>query len=161
VPDAVAAGAHYKTEQPAPIAVPGELADYDAIVIGTPTRFGNMAAQMKNFLDQTGPLWFAGALVGKVGGVFTSTASQHGGQETTLLTAMTVLIHHGMLVAGLPYTFQGQMGLAEIHGGTPYGASTISGGDGSQQPKPVDLDGARFQGKYIAETAAALKRGRV
>jgi NAD(P)H dehydrogenase (quinone) len=156
----VAASSHYKTEQAAPIATPGELADYDAIIIGTPTRFGNMAAQMKNFLDQTGPLWFTGALVGKVGGVFTATASQHGGQETTLLTAMTVLIHHGMLVAGLPYTFQAQMGLDEIHGGSPYGASTISGGDGSKQPKPVDLDGARFQGKHIAETAAALKKGR-
>lgn len=159
VPAEVAAGAHYKTEQAAPIATPGELADYDAIVIGTPTRFGNMAAQMKNFLDQTGPLWFTGALVGKVGGVFTSTGSQHGGQETTLLTAMTVLLHHGMLIAGLPPTFPGLMGQDEIHGGTPYGASTIAG-DGTKQPKPVDLDGARFQGKYIAETAAALKKGR-
>ena len=160
VPAEVTAAAHYKTDQAAPIATPGELADYDAIIIGTPTRFGNMAAQMKNFLDQTGPLWFTGALVGKVGGVFTATASQHGGQETTLLTAMTVLIHHGMLVAGLPYSFQGQMGLDEVHGGSPYGASTISGGDGSRQPRPVDLDGARFQGRHIAETAAALVRGR-
>ena len=159
VPAEVAEKSHYKLDEAAPLATPDELASYDAIVIGTPTRFGNMAAQMKNFLDQTGPQWFSGALVGKVGGVFTSTGSQHGGQETTLLTAMTVLIHHGMLIAGLPYSFKGQMGQDEIHGGTPYGASTVAG-DGSAQPKAVDLDGARFQGRFIAETAAALARGR-
>lgn len=156
----IAAAANFKTDQAAAIATVDELADYDAIIIGTPTRFGNMAAQMKAFLDQTGGLWFQGKLIGKVGGVFTSTATQHGGQESTLLSTITVLMHHGLLIAGLPYSFQEQMGLSEIHGGTPYGASTIAGGDGSRMPSRIDLDGARFQGKHIAETAAALARGR-
>ena len=160
VPPEVAAKSHFKTDQAAPIASIDELADYDAIIIGTPTRFGNMAAQMKNFLDQTGGHWFNGALIGKVGGVFTSTATQHGGQESTLLTTINVLLHHGMIIAGLPYSFQGQMGLTEIHGGSPYGASTIAGGDGSRQPSAIDLDGARFQGRHIAEIAAALAKGR-
>jgi NAD(P)H dehydrogenase (quinone) len=160
VPPEVAAASHFKTDQAASIATVDELADYDAIIIGTPTRFGNMAAQMKNFLDQTGALWFQGKLIGKVGGVFTSTATQHGGQESTILATITVLLHHGLLIAGLPYSFKEQMGLGEILGGSPYGASTIAGGDGSRQPSKIDLDGARFQGKHIAETAAALVKGR-
>jgi NAD(P)H dehydrogenase (quinone) len=160
VPAEFATASHFKTDQAAPIATVDELADYHAIIIGTPTRFGNMAAQMKNFLDQTGGLWFTGKLIGKVGGVFTSTATQHGGQESTLLATINVLMHQGMLIAGLPYSFQGQMGLSEIHGGSPYGATTIAGGDGSRQPSTIDLDGARFQGKHIAETAAALVKGR-
>jgi NAD(P)H dehydrogenase (quinone) len=160
VPAQVAANAHYKTEQAAPIADPNELADYDAIIIGTPTRFGNMASQMKNFLDQTGGLWAKGALVGKVGSVFTSTATQHGGQESTLLTTMNVLLHHGMVIVGLPYSFAGQSGLEQVKGGTPYGASTLSDSDGSRQPSEVELDGARFQGRHVAEIAAALNRGR-
>lgn len=161
VPDAIAIESGFKLDQAAAVAEPGELADYDAILFGTPTRFGNMAAQMKTFIDQTGGLWFSGALIGKVGGAFTSTASQHGGQESTLLSTITVLLHHGMLIVGLPYSFQGQMGLGEVHGGTPYGASTIAGADGSAKPHAADLDGARFQGRWIAETTAALKRGRV
>ncbi len=160
VPPEVAAASHFKTDQAAPVATVDELADYDAIIIGTPTRFGNMAAQMKNFLDQTGALWFQGKLIGKVGGVFTSTATQHGGQESTLLATINVLMHHGLLIAGLPYSFQEQMSRDEIVGGSPYGATTIAAGDGSRQPGKVDLDGARFQGKHIAETAAALKKGR-
>jgi NAD(P)H dehydrogenase (quinone) len=156
VPDAVAEAAHYKLDQKAPVATPNELADYDAIIIGTPTRYGNMAAQMKNFLDQTGALWAQGKLVGKVGGVFTSSATQHGGQESTILSTHTVLLHHGMVIAGLPYAFQGQMGVEEVKGGSPYGASTIAGGDGSRRPSAPELDGARWQGRYIAEIAAKL-----
>lgn len=161
VPAEVAAASHFKTDQVAAIATVDELAEYDAIIIGTPTRFGNMAAQMKNFLDQTGALWVQGKLIGKVGGVFTSTATQHGGQESTILATINVLMHHGLLIVGLPYSFQGQMGLSEIHGGSPYGATTIAGADGSRQPSAIDLDGARFQGKHIAETAAALVNGRL
>ena len=160
VPAEVATAGHFKTDQAAPVARVDELPDYDAIIIGTPTRFGNMASQMKSFLDQTGGLWAKGALVGKVGGVFTSTATQHGGQESTILATHVVLLHHGMLIAGLPYAFQGQMRNDEIVGGSPYGASTIAGGDGARQPSGTDLDGARFQGRHIAETAVALKRGR-
>ncbi len=160
VPAEIATASHFKTEQAADIATVAELPDYDAIIIGTPTRFGNMAAQMKTFLDQTGQLWFTGALIGKVGGVFTSSATQHGGQESTILSTHTVLLHHGMLIAGLPYSFQGQMDNSAITGGSPYGASTIANGDGSRQPSANELDGARFQGRHIAETAAALKRGR-
>ena len=133
-----------------------ELVSYDAIIVGTPTRFGNMASQMKNFLDQTGPLWFAGKLIGKVGSVFTSTATQHGGQESTILSTHTVLLHHGMVLVGLPYAWQGQMRLDEISGGSPYGATTIAGGDGSRQPSQNELDGARFQGKHVATIAARL-----
>jgi NAD(P)H dehydrogenase (quinone) len=155
VPPEVAAKAHYK-QQEAPVATVEELADYDAIIFGTPTRYGTMAAQMKNFLDQTGGLWAQGKLVGKVGSVFSSTATQHGGQESTILTFIPVLLHHGMVVAGLPYTFAGQSGLDEVKGGTPYGASTIAGGDGSRQPSPVELDGARFQGRHVAQIAAKL-----
>ena len=154
----VAEKSHFKVDQAAPLATVDELPDYDAIIIGTPTRFGNMAAQMKNFLDQTGGLWFAGKLVGKVGSVFTSTATQHGGQESTILSTHTVLLHQGMVIVGLPYSFQGQMSLAEITGGSPYGASTISGGDGSRQPSENELAGARFQGRHVAEIAARLVR---
>ena len=154
----VAKASHFKTDQAAPVAQVSDLAEYDAIIFGVPTRFGNMAAQMKNFLDQTGGLWFAGKLVGKVGSVFTSTATQHGGQESTILSTHTVLLHQGMVIVGLPYSFQGQMSLAEITGGSPYGASTISGGDGSRQPSENELAGARFQGRHVAEIAARLAR---
>lgn len=156
VPEAVAKAAHYKLDQKAPIATPEELADYDAILFGTGTRFGNMTAQMKNFLDQTGSLWFQGKLVGKVGSVFTSSATQHGGQESTILTFLPVLLHQGMVVVGLPYAFGGQMGLEEIKGGSPYGASTITGPDGSRQPSQVELDAVRFQGRHVAQIAAKL-----
>jgi NAD(P)H dehydrogenase (quinone) len=159
VPADVAQKSHFKTEQAAPVATPAELADYDAIVIGTPTRFGNMASQMKNFLDQTGGLWASGALIGKVGGVFTSTATQHGGQESTILATHTVLLHHGMMIVGLPYSFAGQMNMDEITGGSPYGASTLARSDGSRQPSRNELEGARFQGRHIATITAALKRG--
>lgn len=156
VPAEIAEAAHYKTDQAAPVATVAELADYDAIIIGTPTRYGTMAAQMKNFLDQTGGLWMKGALVGKVGSIFTSSATQHGGQEATILTSLPVLLHHGMVVVGLPYAFQGQMGIDEVKGGSPYGASTIAGGDGSRQPSAVELEGAKFQGRHVAQIAAKL-----
>jgi NAD(P)H dehydrogenase (quinone) len=156
VPAEIAEKAHYKLDQPAPVATVDELPEYDAIVFGTPTRYGTMTAQMKNFLDQTGGLWAQGKLVGKVGSVFSSSATQHGGQETTILTFIPVLLHHGMVVAGLPYAFQGQMGVDEVKGGTPYGASTIAAGDGSRQPSEVELDGARFQGRYVAQIATKL-----
>ncbi len=156
VPEEAARQNHFKLDQPAPIATVDELADYDAIIFGTPTRYGNMASQMKQFIDQTGGLWMKGALVGKVGSVFTSTASQHGGQETTLTSFHTVLFHHGMVVVGLPYAFQGQNGLEEVKGGTPYGASTLAGADGSRQPSQVELDGARFQGRHVAGIAGKL-----
>jgi NAD(P)H dehydrogenase (quinone) len=156
VSDEVAAKSHFKTQQAAAVAEPGDLAHYDAIIVGTPTRFGNMAAQMKNFLDQTGGLWATGKLVGKVGSVFTSTATQHGGQESTILSTQTVLLHHGMVIVGLPYAWQGQMTLAEITGGSPYGASTIAGGDGSRKPSANELEGARFQGAHVARIAAKL-----
>jgi NAD(P)H dehydrogenase (quinone) len=136
-----------------------ELANYDAIIIGAPTRFGRMVSQMASFLDQAGGLWAAGALNGKVGGAFTSTATQHGGQETTLFSIISNLLHFGMIVVGLPYSFQGQMTLDEITGGSPYGASTIAGSQGQRQPSANDLDGARFQGKLIAQTASKLFPG--
>ncbi|TFH28690.1 MAG: NAD(P)H:quinone oxidoreductase [Promethearchaeota archaeon] len=139
-----------KAFQHIPVASPQELGDYDGIIFGTPTRFGNMAGQMKNFLDQTGMLWQKGALIGKVAGVFVSAANQHGGLESTILSFHIPLLHHGMLIAGLPYSFQGQMGADEIKGGSPYGASTIADKDGSRMPSQMDLDGARFQGNYIA-----------
>eukprot|EP00128_Syssomonas_multiformis_P006561 Colp12_sorted_trinity150504_noHs@20728 len=142
------------------ISGPEELTEYDAIIIGTPTRFGNMAAQMKSFLDSTGGLWAKGALVGKVGGVFVSSATQHGGQESTILSTHTVLLHHGLIVVGLPYAFQGQMTQDYIAGCSPYGASTIAGGMGEKQPTEVDLAGAEFQGKHIASIATALQKGR-
>jgi NAD(P)H dehydrogenase (quinone) len=157
VPEEVARQAHFKLDQPAPIATVDELPDYDAIIIGVPTRYGRMASQMSNFLDQTGGLWARGALNGKVGSVFASTATQHGGQETTLMSAITNLFHFGMIVVGLPYSFQGQMTLDEITGGSPYGATTIAGGQGQRQPSDNELAGARFQGRLVAETAAKLK----
>jgi NAD(P)H dehydrogenase (quinone) len=158
VPEAVARQAGIKLDQAAPIATVDELPEYDAIVFGTPTRFGNMTAQMRNFLDQTGGLWMKGALIGKVGSVFTSSATQHGGQESTILTFIPTLMHQGMVVVGLPYAFQGQMGVDEIKGGSPYGAATITGGDGSRMPSAVELEGARFQGRHVAQIAAKLAR---
>lgn len=158
VPSHIAERAHYKLDQPASIATVEELPEYDAIIFGTPTRFGNMTAQMKNFLDQTGALWAQGKLVGKVGSVFTASATQHGGQESTLLTFHPVLLHHGMVVVGLPYAFAGQMGVTEVMGNSPYGASTIAGGDGSRQPSEVELAGARYQGRHVAEIATKLAR---
>jgi NAD(P)H dehydrogenase (quinone) len=157
-PPEVARAAGFKLEQAAPIADPLELGDYDVILFGTPTRFGNMAAQMRNFLDQTGPLWAKGALIGKVGGVFTSTASQHGGQEMTITSFHTTLLHHGMVIVGLPYSWAGNAQMAEISGGTPYGASTLAGADGSRQPSENELEGARFQGRHTAEIATRLTR---
>jgi NAD(P)H dehydrogenase (quinone) len=156
VPEDVARSSHFKLQQAAPVATVDELPNYDAIIVGVPTRFGNMAAQMKNFLDQTGGLWFKGALVGKVGSVFTSTATQHGGQESTILSTHTVLLHQGMVIVGLPYAWQGQMTLSEISGGSPYGASTIAGGDGSRQPSANELAGAKYQGAHVAKIAAKL-----
>ena len=156
VPEEVAKASHFKVDQAAPVATVDELPEYDAIIFGVPTRFGNMAAQMKNFLDQTGGLWFAGKLVGKVGSVFASTATQHGGQESTILSTHTVLLHQGMVIVGLPYTWAGQMKLDEITGGSPYGATTIAGGDGRRQPTANELQGARYQGRKIAETANKL-----
>jgi NAD(P)H dehydrogenase (quinone) len=158
VPEDVAKSMHYKLDQKAPIAKPEELADYDAIIFASGTRYGSMTAQLKNFVDQTGALWMSGALVGKVGSVMTSSATQHGGQETTILGFIPVLMHHGMVVVGLPYAFAGQMGTEDVMGNSPYGASTISGGDGSRQPSKVELDGARFQGKHVATIAAKLAR---
>lgn len=156
VPDDVARNAGYKMDQSAPIATVQELPEYDAIIFGTGTRYGNMTAQMKNFIDQTGSLWASGALVGKVGSVFSSSATQHGGQESTILTFHPVLLHLGFVVVGLPYSFQGQMGVSEVMGGTPYGASTIADGDGSRQPSAIELEGARYQGRHVAEIAAKL-----
>ncbi len=157
VPADIAKKSGFKLDQKAPVATVEELADYDAVIFGTPTRFGNMAGQMKNFLDQAGGLWLRGALVGKVAGVFTSSATQHGGQESTILTFHPVLLHLGFIIVGLPYAFQGQMGVAEIMGNSPYGASTIAGGDGSRQPSKVELEGARYQGKHIAQIATKLR----
>lgn len=157
-PADVVAAAHFKTDTAHDVIEgPDALKDYDAIIVGAPTRFGRMPAQMAQFWDTTGGLWFTGALVGKVGGAFTATASQHGGQETTLFSIITNLLHHGMTIVGLDYGFKGQMGVDEVRGGTPYGATTIAGGDGSRQPHAEELDGARYQGKRIAETAAKLK----
>jgi NAD(P)H dehydrogenase (quinone) len=156
VPEEIARKSHFKLDQPAPIATVEELPDYDAIIFGVPTRFGNMPAQMKNFLDQTGGLWASGKLIGKVGSVFSSSATQHGGQESTILSTHIVLLHQGMVIVGLPYSFQGQMGVTEITGGSPYGASTIAAGDGSRQPSDNELAGARFQGRHVAQIAARL-----
>ncbi len=156
VPAEVAKASHFKP-QTAPIATVDELANYDAIIFGCGTRYGTFASQMRNFIDQTGGLWAKGALVGKVGSAFTSSATQHGGQETTILGFIPTMLHHGMVVVGLPYAFQGQMGMSEILGGSPYGASTITGGDGSRQPSAIELDAARYQGKHVAQIAAKLK----
>jgi NAD(P)H dehydrogenase (quinone) len=155
-PEAVAKAAHFKLDQDAPVATVAELADYDAIVIGTGTRFGRMTSQMAAFLDQAGGLWARGALNGKVGGAFTSTATQHGGQETTLFSIITNLLHFGMVIVGLDYGHAGQMKIDEVTGGSPYGATTIAGGDGSRQPTENELVGARYQGRKIAETAIKL-----
>ena len=156
VPEDVARQAGMKLDQPAPAAKPQELGDYDAILFGTPTRFGNMASQMRNFLDQTGGLWAQGKLVGKVGSVFASTASQHGGQETTLTSFHHTLIHHGMIIVGVPYKAQELFNMEEISGGTPYGATTLAGVDGKRQPSANELAIARFQGRHVAEIAAKL-----
>jgi NAD(P)H dehydrogenase (quinone) len=156
VPPEVAKDSHFKLDQPAPVAVIADLAGYDAIVVGTGTRFGRMSSQMANFLDQAGGLWAKGALNGKVGAAFTSSATQHGGQETTLFSIITNLLHFGMVVVGMDYGFAPQMTLDEIAGGAPYGATTIAGTDGSRQPSRKELDGARYQGRRVAEVAAKL-----
>jgi NAD(P)H dehydrogenase (quinone) len=156
VPEEIAKKSWYKLDQAAPIAKIEDLANYDAIVVGTGTRFGRMTSQMANFLDQAGGLWAKGALHGKVGGAFTSTATQHGGQETTLFTIITNLLHFGMVIVGLDYGHAGQMTLDEITGGSPYGATTVTGGDGARQPTDNELQGARYQGRKVAETAIKL-----
>jgi NAD(P)H dehydrogenase (quinone) len=158
MPPDVAKKAGAKLDQKAPIATVEELPGYDAIVFGIPTRFGNMCAQMRNFLDQTGGLWMKGSLIGKVGSVFASTATQHGGQESTILSTHTTLLHQGMVIVGLPYSAQEQMTLAEISGGSPYGATTITGGDGSRMPSENELKLARFQGRHVAEITAKLAK---
>ncbi|WP_207539545.1 NAD(P)H:quinone oxidoreductase [Sabulicella rubraurantiaca] len=156
VPEEVARSSHYKLDQAAPIAEPGELAEYDAVIVGVGTRFGRMASQMANFWDQTGGLWAQGKLIGKVGAAFTSTATQHGGQETTLMAIHTMLLHHGMVIAGLPYAFAGQSRMDEIVGGSPYGATTLTGSDGSRQVSETELEGARFLGRHVAGIAGKL-----
>lgn len=156
VPESITKTAHFKLDQAAPTITVAELEGYDAIIVGCPTRFGRMPSQMASFLDQAGGLWARGALNGKVGGAFTSTATQHGGQEMTLFSIITNLLHFGMRIVGLPYSYQAQMSLDEIVGGSPYGATTIAGGQGQRQPSTIELDGARFQGKLIAETANKL-----
>ena len=156
VPEEVAKSSHYKLDQPAAIATVEELPDYDAIIVGTGTRYGRMTSQMAAFLDKTGGLWAKDALVGKVGAAFTSTASQHGGQETTLFSIITNLLHHGLTIVGLDYGYQGQMGVDEVKGGSPYGATTIADNGGQRQPSAAELDGARYQGRRIAQVAAKL-----
>jgi NAD(P)H dehydrogenase (quinone) len=156
VPDEVAKNAHFKLDQSAPVAVVNDLANYDAIIIGTPTRFGRISSQLAAFLDQAGGLWASGKLNGKVGAAFTSSATQHGGQETTLFSIITNMLHFGMVVVGLDYGYGAQMTLDEIVGGSPYGATTIAGGDGSRKPSEKELDGARYQGRKVAEVAAKL-----
>ncbi len=156
VPEEVARSSHFKLDQKAPIAEPDELVQYDAIIVGTGTRYGRMSSQMANFWDRTGGLWARGALVGKVGAAFTCTGSQHGGQETTLLSILTNLLHQGLVISGLPYSFQGQLRLDEVTGGTPYGASTMAGGDGTRAVSANELDGARFLGNHVAGIAAKL-----
>lgn len=153
VPEDAARKAGAKLDQAAPVATVDELANYDAILFGTPTRFGNMCAQMRNFLDQTGKLWLNGGLIGKVGSVFTSTATQHGGQETTITSFHTTLLHHGMIIVGVPYSCQELMDMNEISGGSPYGAATLAGGDGSRRPSENELKIARFQGDHVAKIA--------
>jgi NAD(P)H dehydrogenase (quinone) len=156
VPTEVAQKAGFKLDQKAPVATVDELKDYDAIIFGSGTRFGTVTSQLRAFIDQTGGLWASGGLVGKVGSAFTSSATQHGGQESTILGFLPTLLHHGMVVVGLPYAFAGQMGVDEIKGGSPYGASTITDGNGSRMPSAVELDGARYQGKHVAEIAKKL-----
>ena len=156
VPEDAARAKHFKLDQAAALASVDELETYDAIIVGTGTRYGRMSAQMASFLDQTGGLWARGALNGKVGAAFTSTGTQHGGQETTLFSIITNLLHLGLVIVGLPYSFQGQMRLDEVTGGSPYGATTIAGGDGSRQPSENELAGARFHGRHVAEVANKL-----
>ena len=156
VPDELFRQSGGKVNQPAPVAAPADLANYDAIIFGTGTRFGNMTGQMRTFLDQTGPLWMSGALVGKVGSVFSSSATQHGGQESTILTFHPTLLHQGMIVVGLPYAESRQMGLDEIKGGSPYGASTITGAKGERMPSEQELGMARFQGRHVTSIATKL-----
>lgn len=155
-PEAVAKAAYYKLDQDAPIAEPLELENYDAIILGASTRFGAMASQLKNFLDQTGPLWAKGALINKVGSVMSSTATQHGGAELAILSAQATLQHHGMVIVPLSYAYQGQSGNDEVRGGSPYGMTTTSDSDGSRQPSEQELEGAAFQGKRVAEIAVKL-----
>ena len=159
MPEDVARNAGARLDQPAPVARPEELANYDAIIIGTPTRYGRMAAQMANFLDQTGSLWFNDRLVGKIGSVFSSTASQHGGQETTLISTIVNLMHFGMTIVGLPYTEKRLLEMGQISGGTPYGATTLADGDGSRQPTEAELGMAESQGRHVAEVARTQKLG--
>ncbi|OGR52287.1 MAG: NAD(P)H:quinone oxidoreductase, type IV [Elusimicrobia bacterium GWA2_62_23] len=147
-----------KAQAAVPVCAPEDLAAADAVIFGVPTRFGNMCGQMRQFLDATGGLWMKGALIGKVGSVMASSATQHGGQESTILSTHTTLLHHGMVIAGLPYSFQGQTSITEMTGGSPYGASTITGGQGERMPSKNELDGARFQGKHVAELAAKLAK---
>jgi NAD(P)H dehydrogenase (quinone) len=156
VPEEIARNAYFKLDQPASIATVGELPDYDAIILGVPTRYGRMASQMSSFWDQAGSIWAQAQLTGKVGSVMASTATQHGGQETTLFSGITNLLHFGMIIVGLPYAYQGQMTLDEIAGGSPYGATTIAGGQGQRQPSQNELEAARFQGGLVAQTAAKL-----
>lgn len=156
VPEDIARNAHFKLDQAAPVAKISDLVDYDAIIVGTGTRFGRISSQMAAFLDQAGGLWARGAFNGKVGAAFTSTGTQHGGQETTLFSLITNLLHFGMVIVGMDYGFSGQQNDKEIVGGAPYGATTIAGGDGSRQPSATDLDGARYQGRRVAEVAAKL-----
>ena len=156
IPEDRARAMGVKLDQQAPIATTEELADYDAIIFGTPTRFGNMAAQMRNFLDQTGKLWMNGALIGKVGSVFTSTGTQHGGQETTITSFHSTLLHHGMVIVGVPYSCKGLTVMTEITGGSPYGSSTLAGGDGKRMPSENELEIARFQGRHVAQIAQRL-----
>lgn len=156
VPEETARKAGYKLEQRAPFVEVQELPRYDAIIFGSGTRYGVVTSQLRNFLDQTGELWTKGSLVGKVASAFTSSATQHGGQESTILTLVPTLLHLGMVVVGLPYSFQGQMGLDEIKGGSPYGAATITGADGKRQPSAIELEAARYQGRHVAEIAQAL-----
>jgi NAD(P)H dehydrogenase (quinone) len=156
LPLELAKASHFKLDQAAPLAIVDELPNYDAIIVGSPTRFGRMASQMTAFLDQCGGLWMRGALNGKVGGAFASTASQHGGQETTLFSIITNLLHFGMTVVGLPYSYQGQLNIEEVAGCSPYGATTIAGSQGQRQPSAIEIEGARFQGRLIAATAAKL-----
>lgn len=156
VPETVARANHFKLDQAAPLATIEDLANYDAIIVGSGTRFGRVPSQLATFLDQAGGLWLKGTLNGKVGGAFTSSATQHGGQETTLFSIITNLLHFGMVIVGLPYSFQGQMRVDEVTGGSPYGATTVAGGDGSRQPSETELAGARHQGELIASTAKKL-----
>jgi NAD(P)H dehydrogenase (quinone) len=160
VPPEIARKSGFKLNQRAPVATIDELASYDAIIFGSPTRFGSVTGQMRNFIDQAGSLWAQGELIGKVGSAFTSTATQHGGQESTILTFVPTLMHLGMIVVGLPYSFQGQMSLDEVVGGSPYGAATIAGGDGSRQPSAMELEAARFQGEHVTSIAVRLARTR-